>query len=95
MTLSLKQVYSNGLMYLKTRVTTNQKHNRFTKTKKNSCIIFKNPSNQKSRKKKKQKKYKINWKTRSKIGINPYLSIFTLNVHEVNAQIKRQSGRLY
>ena len=25
--------YSNGLTYLKTRVTANQKHNRFTKTK--------------------------------------------------------------
>ena len=34
-------------------------------------------------------KYRIDWKTRFKMEINPYLSIITLNVNGLNAPIKR------
>ena len=43
---------------------------------------------------KKEKRNRINWKTRFKMAINMYLSIITLNVNGLNAPIKTQSGRL-
>lgn len=35
-----------------------------------------------------KKKYKINWKTRYKMAINPYVSIITLNANLLNDPIK-------
>ena len=39
--------------------------------------------------KSKRKNYKINWKTRFRMAINTYLSIFTLNINGLNVPIKR------
>ena len=41
-----------------------------------------------------KKERKSNWKTSSKMAINTYLSMITLNVSGLNAPIKRHSGRL-
>ena len=38
---------------------------------------------------KKERKHKINWKTRFKMEINTYLSIIILNVNGLNTPIKR------
>ena len=35
-----------------------------------------------------KEKHTVNWKTRSKMAINKYLSIITLNVNELNAEKK-------
>ena len=44
---------------------------------------------QKKKKKRTNKKHRINYKTRFKMAINPYLSITTLNVNGPNDPIKR------
>ena len=85
--------YSNGLTYLKNRVTTNEKHTIDSQKQKedDSAQYKRKPSNHKRKKKKKgtKKEYKINWKTRFKMAINTYLSIIVLNVSGINAPIKR------
>ena len=43
----------------------------------------------KKKKEEEEKKNRINWKTRSKMEINTYLSIITINVDGLNAPIKR------
>ena len=43
---------------------------------------------QSNKERKKKEKHKINWKTRSKMAINAYLSIITFNVNGLNAPSK-------
>ena len=85
--------YSNGLKGSKIRIATKQKHTIDSqKTKKNSSKIKKKtikPQKEKQ-KEKESNKEKINWRKRSKVAINTYLSIVTLNVNGLNAPIKRQ-----
>ena len=45
--------------------------------------------NHQTKKRKTKDKHRVNWKTTLKMGINTYLSIITLNVNGLNAQIKR------
>ena len=86
--------YSYGSTYLKTRVTTNQKHTIDSQTPKGKelkAYYKRKTSNHKRKNKKKKwtkKKYKIKWKTRFKLAISTNLSITTLNVNGLNALIK-------
>ena len=82
--------YRKGLTYLKNRATTNQSqmlHSQKLKRKLHKNKIKGNHPTKKKRKE--QRRNRINWKTRFKMAINTYLPIITLNVNGPNAPIKR------
>ena len=76
------------LLYLNLMVTTNQKQNTQTHTKKNPNITLKVLSSRKGREQKK-KTTKTTAKQLTKWYISTYLSIITLNVNGVDVPVKR------
>ena len=80
--------YRKRLTYLKNRATTNQNIHQIHKNQKQNW----KSSNHTQKKKKEETQNQL--ETRFKVATNTYVSIITLNVNELNAPIKRQSGRL-
>ena len=80
--------YRKGLKYLKNRATANQNGTLHSQKLKRKVLMHKINGNHPTQKRT-EKKHRINWKTRSKMEINTYLSTITLNVKGLNVPIKR------
>ena len=78
-----------GLTFLKNRANTNQNQTIHSQKLKRRGHKHKIKGNHPTKKRKEQRRNRINWKTRFKMAINTYLSIITLNVNRLNAPIKR------
>ena len=78
-----------GLTYFKNRAATNQNQTSHSQELKRKVIGQKISRNHPTKKRKEERRNRINWKTSFKIAINTYLSIITLNVNGLNALIKR------
>ena len=87
--------HRKGLTHLKNRATTNQtSYSQKCERRGHRRNIKGNHQTKKKKKKGMKEKHRINWKSRSKMAIDKYLSIITWNVNGLNAPVKRQSGRL-
>ena len=80
--------YRKGLTYLEKRATINQKQILHSQKLKRKGQKHKIKGNHPTKKRKEQRRNRINWKTKFKMAINTYLSIITLNVNGLNAPIK-------
>jgi len=81
--------YRNGLTHLKNRATTNQNLTLHSQKLKRNVFKHKINGNHPTKKRKEERRNRINGKTRFKMETNTYLSIITLNVNGINAPIKR------
>ena len=78
MTIRLKQArYRKGLTCLKNKATTNQNQTLYPQKLKRRGHKHKIKGNHPTKKRKEQRRNRINWKTRFKMAINTYLPIIT------------------
>lgn len=85
--------YNDRLIYLKTRVTTTQKHtiDSQNRTERYSSIIEKKIKPGKEKQENNKKVIHSQLENQVKMAINTHLSIITLNVNGLNTLIKRQT----